>query len=180
MSDKDFYIDEDGVIHRNPKSHSTPEKLPPIHREVVVKERFDPNKNRKFEKALVFIENEISWLGQLCGSGEDMEWRFVDAVEEFKKKIKESDEIPKDLARRFVSINYQPFSNQQAYVNELKRELKGCREDTKQNPKIGVFQEAMSMLRDGTMDDLQKRTHEEFRDDNADFWKKVAEFKKRT
>ena len=95
MSDKDFYIDEDGVIHRNPKSHRAPEKLPPVHREVVVKERFDPNKKSESTKS------------------------------------------------------------------------------AKQ-----VFDEAMSMLRDGTMDDLQKRTHEEFRDDDADFWRKVAQFKK--
>lgn len=94
MSDKDFYIDEDGVIHRNPKSHTTPRKEV-VHREVVVKEHFDPNKKSESTKS------------------------------------------------------------------------------AKQ-----VFDEAMSILRDGTMDDLQKRTHEEFRDDDADFWKKVAQFKK--
>ncbi len=94
MSDKDFYIDEDGVIHRNPKSHTTSRKEV-VHREVVVKEHFDPNKKSESTKS------------------------------------------------------------------------------AKQ-----VFDEAMSILRDGTMDDLQKRTHEEFRDDDADFWKKVAQFKK--
>ena len=94
MSDKDFYIDEDGVIHRNPKSHTTSRKEV-VHREVMVKEHFEPKKET---------------------------------------------------------------------------------EPTKSSKQ--VFDEAMSMLRDGTMDDLQKQTHEEFRDDDADFWKKVAEFKK--
>lgn len=110
--------------------------------------------------ALDIIEDKINWLGNLVASGDDMIERFSQAVEIFKKELRESEKIPQKLASRFTSYNYQWGSNQQGFVDDLKRELNLCRaekfhgaRDTLQTgiSKNPVLVDALQILRESNM-----------------------------
>ena len=116
-NNKHYTICADGVIHRHPNQET-------LRREMTPEDRLEHIYDKR---ALDIIEDRINLLGSLVASGDDMIERFSGAVADFKKELRESEQIPQELAKRFIAYDYPWGSNQQAFVDDLKRELKLCR-----------------------------------------------------
>lgn len=83
--------------------------------------------NKYSDDALTALKDAIFSLEMLVSSDPDSEYRFVDAVKHFHSAISNSKKIPSDLANKFTTLEYQPFSGQYNYVNALNREYEQCK-----------------------------------------------------